>query len=118
MRWLNALLASRDQLEAAEERSMFAGMSTTRIADVAPRDRATVAGKVVALTYQPRGEKPAITARLSDGTGVLGLVFLGRRDVPGVSTGRRLIATGMVGTRDGLPIMFNPEYQLLPVREA
>lgn len=114
MRHLASLMASRDQLQSAEERHLAEVEGTSWIADAVPRQQVTIAGKIVALTYQPRDAKPAVTARISDGTGVIALVFLGRRDVPGIGSGRRLVATGVVANRDGLPVIYNPRYELLP----
>ncbi|HZK05839.1 MAG TPA: OB-fold nucleic acid binding domain-containing protein [Actinomycetaceae bacterium] len=114
MRWFAKLRASRAELENADVRELLAGIEATPIAEVSPREAATVAGTVVALTFQPHGTPDSMTARLDDGTGLLGLVFLGRREVPGVEPGRRMVASGRVAEIDGLPVMYNPRYELLP----
>ena len=55
-------------------------------------------------------------AELYDGTGVISLVWLGRRHIAGIEPGRRLRVTGMVtGDGEGRSI-FNPGYELLPPR--
>lgn len=87
---------------------------TQPIGGLTPRSRARIAGRVVSITYQPKGAPPAFVARVSDGTGTIGLVFLGRVEVPGIVAGRHLVATGTVGNSSGLPIMYNPSYELLP----
>lgn len=110
---LHRLTASRDELEAADERRTSLARGAAPCADLLPRRRAKVAGVVVALTYRPRGESPALVARLFDGSGSIDLVFLGRREVPGVDCGRRLVAEGMVAFEDGRQVMFNPDYHLL-----
>lgn len=111
---IHGLLASRRELEADEERRTSHVPGATPVAEVVPRRRAVVAGTVTALTYRPRSQTPALVARLSDGTGSLSLIFLGRRDIPGIAPGRRLVAEGMVYDDHGRPAMFNPGYRLLP----
>ncbi|GAA4433235.1 hypothetical protein GCM10023169_40010 [Georgenia halophila] len=112
---LHRLTASREELEADEARRDCELPGCTHAADLVPRHRATVAGTVTALTYRPKDQTPAMTARVSDGTGTVDLVFLGRRDVPGIDPGRRLVAEGMVCAPDGdRAAMFNPAYRLLP----
>jgi hypothetical protein len=111
---LHGLTASRRELEADEERRISYVPGATPVAEVVARRRAVVAGTLTALTYRPRTQTPALTARLSDGTGSLELIFLGRREVPGITPGRRLVAEGMVYDDHGRPAMFNPAYRLLP----
>jgi DNA/RNA endonuclease YhcR with UshA esterase domain len=111
---LHGLTASRRELEADEERRISHVPGATPVAEVVPRRRAVVAGTVTALTYRPRTQTPALAARLSDGTGSLEVIFLGRREVPGITPGRRLVAEGMVYDDHGRPAMFNPAYRLLP----
>jgi hypothetical protein len=45
------------------------------------------------------------------------VVFLGRREVPGIRTGTDLVVEGMVGERRGRLAIMNPEYELLRVPE-
>jgi RecJ-like exonuclease len=44
----------------------------------------------------------------------LTVVWLGRRQIPGIEPGRKLRVTGRVTRRDGKPVVFNPSYELLP----
>lgn len=55
---------------------------------------------------------PVLEVDLSDGTATLGLVFLGRRRIAGISIGRVVTAAGMVGTRHGRLVLLNPLYWL------
>lgn len=112
MRWWRRILAPRADLEAEE--TGVRGVGAQPIGEVAPRSRARVAGRIVSITHQPRGVTPDLVARVSDGTGTIGLVFLGRTEIPGIEVGRRVVATGTVGTANGLPVIMNPAYELLP----
>lgn len=41
------------------------------------------------------------------------LVWLGRRNVPGIEAGTELRFEGMVARREGLPTVFNPRYEII-----
>ncbi len=86
---------------------------TRTLAEARPRERTQVGGVIVAVTYRPPGEPPGLVARLHDGTGELDLVWLGRRRIPGITPGRRLLAGGMVCSGTHRPTIFNPAYRLL-----
>lgn len=111
---LHRLTASAEELDAADERRTSAAAGATPVAELVPRQRATVAGVVAALTYRPRDETPALVVQLFDGSGMVDLVFLGRRDVPGIEPGRRMTATGMVAEGRARRAVYNPAYDLLP----
>jgi len=83
------------------------------VARVRPRERAEVEGVLLSVTSRPSGGPPGVVARLSDGTGELDLVWLGRRHIPGIDPGRRLVAEGMVYSGRQRPTIFNPAYRLL-----
>jgi len=85
------------------------------IADATFRNRARLAGKVQSMDVQSRSGAPSLGLRLTDGTGSMIVVFVGRRRIPGISVGTRLIVDGMVGERAGRLAMLNPLYELVPV---
>jgi hypothetical protein len=51
-------------------------------------------------------------ADLWDGTGSVTLLWLGRRDIPGVQPGRRLIVRDRIPRIRGARTIYNPRYQL------
>jgi hypothetical protein len=53
-------------------------------------------------------------ADLWDGTGSVTLIWLGRRDIPGIQPGRRLIVRGRITRIHGERAIYNPVYQLRP----
>ncbi|HEY2427584.1 MAG TPA: OB-fold nucleic acid binding domain-containing protein, partial [Acidimicrobiales bacterium] len=83
------------------------------IASAGYRQRVTVAGRVHAIRVQPRAGVATLQSTITDGTGELQIVFLGRRHVAGVEQGALLCATGIVSERGGHREMLNPEYRLL-----
>jgi hypothetical protein len=73
-----------------------------------------VAGTLRTVTLRPRGGVPALEAELYDGSGIVELVWLGRRRIAGVEPGVQLIARGRLTMFDGKQTIFNPLYDLLP----
>jgi amino acid transporter len=91
---------------------------TTPIGEVQWRHRARVAGRVKSVRVQPRAGVPSLECTLVDETGGLLLIFQGRRQIPGIQPGVRLVAEGMVGERDRRLAILNPDYELLAGSES
>jgi hypothetical protein len=87
--------------------------ATTPITDVLPRQRVRVAGRVKSVRVQPRAGNPNLECVLSDGTGGLLLVFVGRPKIAGIDPGARLVAEGMVGTWSRRTAMLNPSFEVV-----
>jgi amino acid transporter len=85
----------------------------TPIAEASFRNVVCVAGRVRSIRVQPRSGVATLECTLSDHTGRIQVVFLGRRHVAGVEQGTLIKVTGMVGQRSGRLEMLNPDYQLL-----
>ena len=82
------------------------------------RQPARVAGRVKTLRVQPWSGVPTLQCVLVDGSGeAITLVFLGRRSIPGIRNGTRMIAEAMVGKHEGKMAMINPTYELTSVPE-
>src|SRR4051794_6652425 len=114
-RTLTRLASSAKEHEAAELRVGCKEVGATLVADLPPRERVVVAGTLRTVTLRPRAGVPALVAELYDGSGTISLVWLGRRQIPGIEPGRAVIACGR-GTRDHeQPVIFNPRYELRPV---
>lgn len=84
------------------------------IADAPEREQVIVNGVLRTVTLRPRGGVPALEAELDDGSGVITIVWLGRRRISGVDPGRSVTVAGCIGRQGGVPIMFNPRYELRP----
>ena len=84
------------------------------IADVEYRHRAKVAGRVRSIRVQPWAGVPTLEVTLLDESGGIGVVFLGRREVPGIHCGTTMVVEGMVADHQGRLAIMNPDYQLLP----
>ncbi|HTR69843.1 MAG TPA: OB-fold nucleic acid binding domain-containing protein [Mycobacteriales bacterium] len=98
-----------DQLMERAERG-----GATTVARCGERENVTVLGTVRALTLRPRAGTPALEVDLYDGSGTVTLVWLGRREIAGVTPGRQLRATGRITSTDGgRRVIFNPRYELV-----
>jgi hypothetical protein len=86
----------------------------TPIADAPDRELVRLRGTLRTVTLRPRGGVPALEAELDDGSGVLTIVWLGRRRISGIGPGRSLQVQGRIGVHDGHRIMYNPRYELIP----
>lgn len=104
--------ASSDDIEAKQLRSDTARAGCCMIVDAADRDYVDLQGSLRTVTLRPRGGVPALEAELYDGSGVITLVWLGRRRIAGIEPGRAVKVEGRVGTQDKMRIMYNPRYEL------
>jgi hypothetical protein len=114
---LDRLSASREELQAEEMRaeiSQAALPGCVPIAETKHREVVDVTGTLRTVTLRPRGPSLTMEADLWDGTGNITLVWLGRRDIPGIEPGRRILVHGRLADIKGEPTIFNPQYELRP----
>lgn len=104
---------SGDQ-HARDLRATHAAAGVLPIAEAPDRERVSLRGVLRTVTLRPRGGVPALEAELDDGTGSVTLVWLGRRRITGVEPGRGIRVTGRTGVQNGVRVMFNPRYELVP----
>lgn len=76
------------------------------------REVVTLYGHLKNVSLAPRAGTPTLEASLYDGSGLVTLVWLGRRRIEGIKPGVSLKAHGRVSCHDGQRIMFNPRYEL------
>jgi hypothetical protein len=115
-----AAQAVRDIERQTFERAAFGeqGRGTTPIGEVQWRSRVRVAGRVKSVRVQPRAGTSNLECVLADDTGKLLLVFQGRRRIPGIQPGARLVVEGMVGDWARRQAILNPDYELIAGPEA
>lgn len=111
---LHRLTSPQGQLEAEQLQEQAGRLGGTPVSGLPDRQPACVCGIVRTVTLRPRAGVPALVAELYDGSGVLTVVWLGRRSITGVQAGSRLRVRGRVAQRAGGPVVFNPAYDLLP----
>lgn len=85
------------------------------IGEAEPRKEFTAAGEISSLRIVPRAGSPSLEATVSDGTGSLVVVWTGRRSIPGVTPGKRLVVSGRGAPHGagGRLMVLNPRYELL-----
>jgi len=111
-RFLSRLTAS-DESRLAEELSDWAETvpGTVRIAEAPLRERVKLAGMVRRITVRPIEGFEALEVVLSDGTGEVAARWLGRRSIPGLALGSRLMIDGVLGREQGVLRMVNPTFE-------
>jgi amino acid transporter len=107
--------AERESARQAFEQAAFGDRreGTVPIRDVQWRQRVRVAGRVKSVRVQPRAGTANLECVLADDTGRLTLVFQGRRRIPGIQPGARLVVEGMVGDWAHRQAILNPDYELV-----
>jgi RecG-like helicase len=108
------LTRTRAQQEALELHEERLSRSCERICDCNPGDNVTVTGTVRSVTIRPKQSVPALEIELYDGSGSVTVIWLGRRRIPGIDAGRRLVVNGRLTMINGAPLLYNPKYELKP----
>ena len=108
-RWAN----SSDQ-EARDLRKTYAGKDCVRISEAPDREMVRLRGSLRTVSLRPRAGVPALETELFDGSGVIVIVWLGRRRIAGIDPGRSIQVEGRIGEHAGVRTMFNPRYELIP----
>jgi amino acid transporter len=103
--------APRAAVRGAEFGPLVAG--TTPIGEAQWRQRVRVAGRIRSVRVPTGGGTANLECTLADSTGAILLVFQGRRRIPGIQQGARLVAQGMVGAWEGRLAILNPDYELI-----
>jgi hypothetical protein len=107
-------MASEDsEIEADDLQRQAVSSGATTVAKCGERQLVTVHGTVRSLTLRPRAGAPSLEVELYDGSGSVTLVWLGRREIAGMSPGRQLRATGRITSNGNRRMIFNPRYELI-----
>ncbi len=111
-RLLRRLTASEAELDAEELRAETAAAGCTPAREAKRGQFVSVTGRLRTVVYTPRTNLPTLEADLYDGSDVVTLVWLGRRQIAGIEPGRALTARGRVAIRDERKVIYNPYYEL------
>jgi hypothetical protein len=112
-RAVRRIAAEDEEIEDAQLQEQVESDGATAVARCSARTVVTVLGTVRSMTLRPRAGTPALEVELYDGTAVVWLVWLGRREIAGISPGRKLRATGRITSTDARRVIFNPRYELV-----
>lgn len=105
--------ASNDELESEELQRAAQASGATTIAQAVDRQRVTLRGVISVLTMKPRNGTPWLEAEFTDGSGTITLIWMGRREIPGITAGRQLRVEGRLSYVDGERRLYNPRYELV-----
>lgn len=109
---LRRLTASEAELDALELRAETAASGCTPVHQAKRGEFVSVTGRLRTVVYTPRTNLPTLEADLYDGSDLVTLVWLGRRQIAGIEPGRQLTARGRIAVRDDRKVIYNPYYEL------
>lgn len=109
-RWL---ASSNAQLESEELQRNVRDEGAVPIQTCEDRQQVSLTGSVSTVTITPRAGHPALEVELRDGSGTVTLVWLGRRQIPGIDPGRTIKVWGRISCHEGRRLLYNPRYELL-----
>lgn len=101
-----------DRLDAEELAETADASGACRVADCRRGEEVTMLGRLRSVEACPKAAGATVQAEFFDGTDAIDLVWIGRRRIPGIEPGRRLLVRGRIGERDGRKVIFNPYYEL------
>lgn len=113
-RLITRLASDTDELDDAELKAETSALGATPIARCRDREAVSILGTLRTVTFQPRAGVPALQAELWDGTGAVTVVWLGRRNIPGINPGRAIRVRGRITALGGQRVIYNPIYELRP----
>ncbi|HVD19377.1 MAG TPA: OB-fold nucleic acid binding domain-containing protein [Propionibacteriaceae bacterium] len=117
-RALRRLASSNAELESEELQRKVREEGAVPILNCEDRQRVQLTGTVSTVTITPRAGHPALEVELRDGSGAVTLVWLGRRQIPGIDPGRTLKIWGRISCHEGKRLIYNPRYELMEAPAA
>jgi cytochrome c-type biogenesis protein CcmE len=85
---------------------------TVRISDARSREQVRIAGVIKRITVYPAEGSEAVEGVISDGTGEISVVWMGRRSIPGLRLGTRVLVEGVLAEgRGSRRKMVNPKFE-------
>ena len=112
-RALRRWASTNAQLESEELQQHVRDEGAIPIRTCEDRQQVALTGTVATVTITPRCGHPALEVELRDGSGAVTLVWLGRRQIPGIDPGRTLKIWGRISCHEGKRVVYNPRYELL-----
>ncbi len=117
-RALRRLASSNAELESEDLQKNVRDEGAVPIQSCEDRQQVSLTGTISTITIAPRAGHPALEVQLRDGSGSVTLVWLGRRQIPGIDPGRTLKVWGRISCHDGKRLLYNPRYELMQTPAA
>jgi hypothetical protein len=83
-----------------------------KISETVPRGRIVITGRISEVATIRVGHASSYRCLLDDGTGQIGLIFVGRNTLPGLVPGIRCTVEGTVIEEASSFVLWNPLYRL------
>ena len=113
-RWFKKLTTDDETVDADTLSSEVEASGCQHAAGCAQGEKVTIIGRLRSVDLRPTDALASLVAEVYDGTDSVDLIWLGRRSIAGVETGRTVKATGRVAVRQGRKVIYNPDYALMP----
>ena len=117
-RAIRRLASSNAELESEDLQKNVRDEGAVPIQSCEDRQQVSLTGTISTITIAPRAGHPALEVQLRDGSGSVTLVWLGRRQIPGIDPGRTLKVWGRISCHEGKRLLYNPRYELMPTPAA
>ena len=117
-RALRRITSSNAELESEDLQRNVREEGSVPIQNCEDRQRVQLTGTVSTVTINPRAGHPALEVELRDGSGAVNLVWLGRRQIPGIDCGQTLKVWGRISCHDVKRLIYNPRYELMQAPAA
>lgn len=108
---MHRFLLTHEELEDEELREQAVEAGAQSLASARPRSRVQLRGTIVSLTSDARNGW--LEAEVSDGTGIVRLVWMGRGHIECLIPGRHVLVAGRLASENGRPVIYNPEFELV-----
>ncbi|MDO5501025.1 MAG: OB-fold nucleic acid binding domain-containing protein [Propionibacteriaceae bacterium] len=115
---LRRMMSSTAERDADALRRQAEAIGARRIADCTDRDIVLLRGTIKSATTAPAEQPPRLEAHLDDGSGVVTLIWMGRRTISGIRPGAILRVEGRLSNDRGERRIYNPRYELIRVPDA
>ena len=112
-RALRRLASSNAELDSEELQQQVRDAGAVPIQTCQDRQQVALTGTVSTVTLNPRDGHPALEVELRDGSGAVTVVWLGRRQIPGIEAGRAIKVWGRISCHENHRVVYNPRYELL-----
>lgn len=113
-KFLNRLTTPVQELDRAALVEWSEESQAVSIDRISMRKHVFVAGEISSVRLVPRANSAALEVTVKDGRGTVTAIFLGRRTIPGLTTGRRLMLEGVPFRQNARVIFMNPVYRIIP----
>jgi hypothetical protein len=111
-RFLQRFTETDEERLAAEVREWSESVpGAVSIATSRTREPVRIAGVVRRITVRTGEGFDSLVALVSDGTGEVRAAWTGRRSIPGMTLGTRIVLEGSMGEERGVRKMVNPRYE-------